>query len=62
MSKKTKKYNLSRSDIVDRLQDLIDRLYDVDTTNTAPSDVESEIMTIKDDLEELQGEVTDEAL
>lgn len=60
--KTTKKYSLSRSDIESRLQELIDRLNDVDTTNTAPSDVADEINNIASELNDLQYEVTDEAV
>lgn len=60
--KTTKKYSLSRSDIESRLEELVDRLNDVDTTNTAPSDVADEISSIASELSDLQYEVTDEAL
>jgi hypothetical protein len=59
--KNSKKYQLTRSDIVDRIQEIMDRLADVDTMNTAPSDVDDEVVSIRDDLAELQDEVTDEA-
>lgn len=59
--KNTKKYSLSRSDIESRLSDLVDRLNDIDTTNTAPIDVSDEINNIASELSDLQYEVTDEA-
>lgn len=59
--KNSKKYRLTRSDIVDRIQEIMDRLADVDPMNTAPSDVDDEVASIKQDLVELQDEVTDEA-
>jgi hypothetical protein len=46
--KNTKKYDLSRSDIVDRLEDILETL-------------RSDIDDVVTDLEQLQSEVTDEA-
>lgn len=59
--KNSKKYRLTRSDIVDRIQEIMDRLADVEPWTTAPSDVDDEVASIKQDLVELQDEVTDEA-
>lgn len=57
----TKKYAVSRSDIESRLEEIVDRLNDIDTTNTAPADVADEINSIAGELGDLQFEVTDEA-
>lgn len=59
--KTTKKYNLSRSEVASRLEEIVDRLNDVDTTNSAPSDVAEELDSIGTDLNDLVYEVTDEA-
>jgi len=57
----TKKYDLSRSAIVERISDIISSLSDLDTYATSPSDVQDEISDVVESLEQLQTEVTDEA-
>lgn len=59
--KTTKKYDLSRAAIVERIQEIVDRLNELDTYATAPSDVSESVSDAVDDLEQLQSEVTDEA-
>ncbi len=59
--KTTKKYDLSRAAIVERINDIIADLGDIDTYATSPSDVQDVVNDIVESLEQLQTEVTDEA-
>jgi len=61
MAKKAKKYDLTRSDIVDELDNLIQRLSEIDTNDTSPNDVGAELSDLTTDLENLRDRVTDEA-
>lgn len=59
--KTTKKYDLSRSVIVDRLEDILETLRSIDTSESSPNAVSCDIDDVVTDLEQLQSEVTDEA-
>lgn len=62
MAKKTaKKYTLKRSDIAETLGDIRDRLGELDTFETSPSDVLNVIAEIMGELETLQNDVDSEA-
>lgn len=60
MAKKTKKYDMSRQNIVDALDDVYNRLAEIDTTGQSPDDVATEISEIMNDLGDLQSQVLDE--
>lgn len=59
--KNTKKYDLSRSDIVDRISEIIDNLQGIDTVMESPDAVSMTIGDAVSDLESLQDQVTEEA-
>jgi hypothetical protein len=65
MAKKTtktsKKFDLKRSDIVDKLGELIGTLEDLSVHDTSPNDLEETIRQIIGDLGELSDAVTQEA-
>jgi len=60
--KNTKKYNLSRSEVASRIEEIIDRLEKLDPPNQAPTDVTYAIESLATDLHDLAYEVTDEAV
>lgn len=57
---KTKKYELSRSAIVNRLEIIIDQLREINTAEASPNDVANDINVLIGDVEQLQKDVTDE--
>jgi len=59
--KNTKKYELSRSAIVERIADILENLEGIDTTDESPAAVEMTINGVMADLQCLQDDVTDEA-
>jgi hypothetical protein len=59
--KTTKKYDLSRSAIVDRLEEILETLRNIDTSESSPNAVSCNIDDVVADLEQFQNEVTDEA-
>jgi hypothetical protein len=59
-AKKTKKYDLSRSTLADRLDQLTSELRDLEPLNTSPNEVADALSSIVDELEALAVEVLDE--
>ncbi len=58
--KTTKKYEMKRSDIVEALESLSDRLSDIDTHDTSANALEEELSEIRGELLDLASQVTDE--
>lgn len=55
-----KKFSLKRSDIVERIEQIVDSLSEIDTTETSPNDVAMTLASLQNDLEELSADVTQE--
>jgi len=58
--KNTKKYELSRSDIVERISDILENLEGIDTVEDSPNSVSLTISDAVSELQQLQDDVTDE--
>jgi len=58
--KNTKKYELSRSAIVERISDILENLEGIDTTDESPNSVAMTIGDVVSDLQTLQDEVEEE--
>lgn len=64
MAKKTnnsKKFEMKRSDITDKLGELTERLEDIDVSSTSPNDMNDFLGELVSELEELSSAVTQEA-
>lgn len=56
----TKKYDLSRTAIEERIDDIVSSLRDINTYDLSPNDVDQSITDVMESLEQLASEVRDE--
>lgn len=56
-----KKYELTRAKIASRLQELSDRLTELDVNDTSPNELDAFLTDVSNDIADLCDEVTNEA-
>lgn len=57
---KTRKYVLTRVELAEQLEEILDQLNDIDTNGSSPVDVSSEIGDVMVRLQNIRDEITTE--